>query len=130
MPSSVSEVKLGEVMQFIEWLQPSMKVIEKRERLPDAPALGTGEVDSWIQTIRKLEDGRRESEDLQTSLKAEMKDREAYVGRLTQQLQTSTAEEKAAQAASQELQRDVAMYKGMYPRSLSWTVGSPAMTVR
>ena len=113
MPSSVSEVKLGEVMQFIEWLQPSMKAIEKRERLPDAPALGTGEVGSWIQTIRKLEDGRRESEDLQTTLKAEMKDREAYVGRLTQQLQVSIAEAKAAQAASQELQREVAMYKGM-----------------
>jgi hypothetical protein len=42
-----------------------------------------------------------------------MRDREAYVGRLTQQLQTSIAEAKTAQAASQELQHEVATYKGM-----------------
>jgi hypothetical protein len=113
MPSSVPDVKLGEVMQFVEWLQPAMKSIEKRERLPDPPALGSGEVGAWIQTIRKLEEGRRESEEIQTTLKSEMKDREAYVGRLSQQLQTSIAEAKAAQAAAQELQRDVAMYKSM-----------------
>jgi hypothetical protein len=112
MPS-VPDVKLGEVMQFVEWLQPAMKAIDKRDPLPDPPALGPGEVGTWIQTIRKLEEGRREGEELQNTLKSEMKDREAYVGRLSQQLQTSIAEAKAAQAASQELQREVAAYKGM-----------------
>jgi chromosome segregation ATPase len=113
MPSAVPDVKLGEVMQFVEWLQPAMKAIEKRERLPDSPSLGAGEVGTWIQAIRKLEEDRRESEEIQTTLKSEMKDREAYVGRLSQQLQTSITEAKAAQATSQELQRDVATYKGM-----------------
>lgn len=113
MPSSAPDVKLGEVMQFVEWLQPAMKAIEKKDRVPDAPKLGAGEVATWIQTIRNLEDRRRESEESQITLKAQMKDREAYVGRLTQQLQTSIAEAKAAQATSLELQREVATYKGL-----------------
>ncbi len=113
MQSSAPDVKLGEVMQFVEWLQPAMKAIEKGERVPESPKLGAGEVSTWIQTIRNLEDRRRESEEVQVNLEAEMRDREAYVGRLTQQLQTSIAEAKAAQATSQDLQREVAMYKGL-----------------
>lgn len=113
MQSSAPDVKLSEVMQFVEWLQPAMKAIEKGERVPESPKLGAGEVAMWIQTIRNLEDRRRESEEVQVSLESEMRDREAYVGRLSQQLQTSIAEAKAAQATSQELQREVAAYKGM-----------------
>jgi hypothetical protein len=111
--SSAPDVKLSEVMQFVEWLQPAMKAIEKGAVVPDAPKLGPGEVAAWIQTIRNLEDRRRESEEVQVNLEADMRDREAYVGRLTQQLQTSIAEAKAAQAVSQDLQREVAVYKGM-----------------
>jgi uncharacterized Zn finger protein len=113
MPSSVPDVKLSEVMQFVEWLQPAMKAIEKGEQIPEAPKLGVGEVSTWIQTIKNLEDRRRDSEEVQINLESDMRDREAYVGRLTQQLQASIAEAKTAQAASQELQREVATYKGM-----------------
>jgi hypothetical protein len=114
MPSSSGpDVKLGEVMQFVEWLQPAIRAIEKKETIPNAPQLGTGEVGTWIQTIRTLEERRRESEEQQIHLKSEMKEREAYVGRLTEQLQTSMAEVKAAQATSLELQRQVAAYKSM-----------------
>lgn len=111
--SSASDIKLGDVMQFVQWLQPAMKAMEKGERLPDPPPLGAGDVLAWIHNIRTLEERRRESEEIQMNLEAEMRDREAYVGRLTQQLQTSITEAKAAQAASQELQREVALYKGM-----------------
>ena len=45
-----------------------------------------------------------------------MRDREAYVGRLTEQLQSLMAETKTAQASLQELQREVATYKGMLAR--------------
>lgn len=111
--SSPPDVKLSEVMQFVEWLQPAMKAIEKGESIPPPPALGAGEVATWIQTIRNLEERRRESEEVQLNLEADMRDREAYVGRLTQQLQASIAEAKTAQAASQELQRELAAYKAM-----------------
>ncbi len=113
MQSSAYDVKLSEVMQFVEWLQPAMKAIEKGERVPEPPKLDVGEVSMWIQTIRNLEDQRRESKEVQVNLESEMRDREAYVGRLTHQLQASSAEAKTAQAASQELQRVVATYKGM-----------------
>ena len=113
MQPPAPDVKLSDVMQFVEWLQPAMKAIEKVERVPDPPKLGAGEVATWIHTIRNLEDRRRESEEVQVNLESDMRDREAYVGRLTQQLQTSIAEAKTAQASSQELQREVATYKGM-----------------
>jgi hypothetical protein len=112
-PSSAPDVKLSEVMQFVEWLQPAMKAIEKGEPVPEAPKLGVGEVSTWIQTIKNLEDRRRDSEEVQVNLESDMRDREAYVGRLTQQLQTSIAEAKTAQAASQELHREMAVYKDM-----------------
>lgn len=113
MQSSGPDVKLSDVMQFVEWLEPAMKAIEKAERIPEPPKLGPGEVSTWIQTIRNLEDRRRESEEVQLNLESDMRDREAYVGRLTQQLQTSIGEAKTAQAALQELQREVDTYKGM-----------------
>ena len=111
--SSAPDVKLSEVMQFVGWLQPAMKAIEKGERVPEPPKLGAGEVSMWIHTIRNLEDRRRESEEIQISLESEMRDREAYVGHLTQQLQALIAEAKTAQASMQELQREVATYRGM-----------------
>jgi len=114
--SQAPDVKLAEIMQFVEWLEPAMHAIEKAERIPEPPKLGAGPVATWIQTIRNLENRRRESEEVQVNLEAEMRDREAYVGRLTQQLQASITEAKTAQATSQDLQREVANYKGMLAR--------------
>lgn len=111
--SSAPDVKLSEVMQFVEWLQPATHAIEKGERIPEPPKLGEGPVATWVQIIRNLDDRRRESEEVQITLESEMRDREAYVGRLTQQLQSSIAEVKTAQATSQELQREVTAYREM-----------------
>ncbi len=102
MQLSAPDVKLSEVMQFVEWLQPAMKAIEKGEQVPEPPKLDAGEVSTWIQTIRNLEDQRRESEEVQVNLESEMRDREASVERLTQQLQVSIAEAKTTQATHKE----------------------------
>ena len=111
--SPSTDVKLSEVMMFVEWLQPAMRAIEKIQSIPPPPPIAPGEVASWIQTIRNLEDRRRDSEEVQLKLESDMRDREAYVGRLSQQLQASIAEAKAAQATTQELQHEVASYKAM-----------------
>jgi hypothetical protein len=111
--SGAPDVKLSDVMQMVEWLQPAMKAIETGDRMPQAPQIGTGEVSAWIHTIRNLEERRREGEAIQEKLESEMKDREACVVRLTEQLQSSIGEAKAAQAAVQDLHREVASVKGM-----------------
>ena len=46
-------------------------------------------------------------------LESDMRDREAYVGRLSQQLQASIAEAKSAQAATLALQHEIETYKTM-----------------
>jgi hypothetical protein len=109
--SPATDVKLSDVMVFLEWIQPAAKALERQEPLPGPPALGPGPVSAWIQTIRNLEDRRRENEEVMTSLESQLKDREIDVGHLTQQLQTSLRESNAAQAMTLELQREVASYK-------------------
>jgi hypothetical protein len=111
-PHSVTpDVKLSEVMVFLEWLEPATKALERQEPLPSPPALGPGAPLTWIQTIRNLEERRRENEEVMTNLESQLKDRDVDVGQLTQQLQTSLREGNAAQATTQELQREVASYK-------------------
>lgn len=109
--SGSANVTLSEITIFLEWLQPAAKALERQEPLPSPPTLGPGAVSAWIQTIRNLEDRRRENEEVMTSLESQLKDREADVGRLTQQLQTSQRESVAVQAATRELQREVDSYK-------------------
>jgi hypothetical protein len=114
--SFTSDIKLSEVMVFLEWLQPATKALERQEPLPGPPVLSPGPISTWIQTIRNLEDRRRESEEVMMSLESQLKDRESDVGHLTQQLQTSLRESNAAQATTQELQREVASYKEILAR--------------
>ena len=109
-PASTTDLKLGEVMAFVEWLQPAIKALERGQPLPDSPKPGGG-LAPWIQTIRNLEERRRESEEIRVNLESDMRDREAYVGRLTQQVQTSMEEIKAAQANSQQLQQELTACK-------------------
>jgi len=109
-PASATDLKLGEVMAFVEWLQPAITALERGQPLPDSPKLG-GDLASWIQAIHNLEERRRESEEVRINLEADMRDREAYFGRLTQQVQASMEEIKAAQASSQQLQRELTACK-------------------
>ncbi len=98
MQASVSDIKLSEITQFAEWLQTTMKAIDKGERVPEPLKLDAGEVSMWIQTIRNLEDQRWKSEEGRVNLESEMRDREAYVG----QLQASMAEAETAQVTHKE----------------------------
>ena len=102
--ASPTDLKLSEVMAFIEWLCPALKALERGQTLPDSSTLA-GDVASWSQIIRNLEERHRESEEGRINLESDMRDREAYVGRLTQQVQASMEETKVAQACSQQLQQ-------------------------
>ena len=108
---STPDIKLSEIMLFVEWLGAAMQAIEQGAVIPETPPFGSGDVSTWIATIRNLEDRRRENEELLSNLQSEMRDREAYLGRLSQQLQTSIDETKSAQALSQSLRHEVEEYK-------------------
>jgi outer membrane murein-binding lipoprotein Lpp len=105
-----TDLKLGEVLAFVEWLQPAIKALERGQPLPDSPNPG-GELAPWIQAIRTLEERRRESEETRINLESDIRDREAYVGRLTQQVHASMEELKASQASSQRLQQELSACK-------------------
>lgn len=120
-PLFTSDVKLSEVMVFLEWLQPATKALERQEPLPAPPALGPGAVSMWMEAIRNLEDRRRESEEVVTSLESQLKERESDVGHLTQQLQTALRESNAAQTTTRELLREVDSYKEVLTRASELT---------
>jgi len=86
--------------------------LERGQPLPDSPKPG-GDLAPWIQAIRNLEERRRESEEARMNLESDMRDREAYVGRLTQQVQTSMDEVKVSQANAQQLQQELTLCKDM-----------------
>lgn len=113
--SSFSDLKLSEVLAFIEWFQPAVKALEKGLSLPDASRL-TGDVAAWTQIIRNLDDRRRESEEIQVTLESEQRERDAYVQRMTQQLQASMTEVKAAQAQLHHIQQEMASYQDMFTK--------------
>ncbi len=110
-PSSVPDIKLSDVMQFVAWLDPAMKAIENGSAVPPPPDVGPGTVEAWITNLTNLELRRRENQQALLDLQAEMRDREAYLDRLSQQLQASIAEAKAAQSALHALQRETARYQ-------------------
>jgi hypothetical protein len=110
LASSALDIKLSEVTIFIEWLQGSVRALEHGRTLPDAPALGVGEVGSWIKAVQMLEDRRRQSEEKHAALEDDLHSREGHLARLTQQLQTSMDESKAAQAACDALRQELAKH--------------------
>jgi len=108
--ASTTDLKLGEVITFVEWLQPAVTALEQGHPLPDSPKLG-GDFAPWIRAIRNLEERRRESEELRINLESDLRDRETYADRLTQQVQASMEEIKVAQANSQKLQQELTACK-------------------
>lgn len=109
--SSVADVKLSDVLQFMEWLPSATKSIQTQGQLPDPPQFDSAEVSSWVRSISHLVESRRENDQVAVRLKAELRDRETHVRRLTQELQISMDETKAAQATTEELRLEVAAHK-------------------
>jgi hypothetical protein len=110
-----ADLRLSEVLAFIEWLHPAMKALEKGHQLPETSPL-TGDLAAWTVIIRNLDERRRESEEIQLMLESEQREREAYVQRMTQQLQASMAEVKASQTQLQQLQQEVSGYQDMFTK--------------
>jgi hypothetical protein len=111
-PSSGSaDVKLSELTVFIEWMQQAVRAIEKGQSVPDQPDAATGEIASWMRIIRNLEDRRREGEEIQVGLEAELQHRESALAQLTQRLEASLDESKSMQVACRDLRRELASQK-------------------
>lgn len=112
-----ADVKLSELTVFIEWMQQAVRAIERGATVPDQPDAATGEVASWIRIIRNLDDRRREGEEVQVGLEAELQSREASLAQLTQQLEASLDESKTMQVACRDLRRELASYKSQLDKA-------------
>ncbi len=113
LPAGSPDLKLSELAVFIEWMQQAVQSIERGQSVPAQPNSGSGEISSWIRAVRHLDDRRREGEEIQVGLEADLENREAALARLTQQLEASIDESKALQHTCKELQRELTSYRGL-----------------
>ncbi|MCC2641213.1 MAG: protein of unknown function, contains SWIM-type Zinc finger domain [Nitrospira sp.] len=109
--SASGDVKLSELTQFMEWMQRAVQAIQADHPVPDQPNVGNGEVSTWIQVIRSMDERRRESEAAQAGLDADIRNRNTVVARLTQELDSSVKESKSLQVICKDLQREVDHYR-------------------
>jgi hypothetical protein len=105
------DVKLSELTQFTEWMQRVVHAIQTDQSVPDQPTMGSGIVSTWTHIIRQLDERRREGEVVQTGLDRDIRDRDAIVARLTQDLDLSVKEAKSLQLICKDLQREVEQQK-------------------
>lgn len=102
-----TDVKLGELTQFMEWMQRTVQAMERDHPLPPAPDFGGSEVAAWVEVIRNMDARRRDSEVVQMGLEADLRNRDAAVARMTQELEASVEEAKSLQASCRELQHEL-----------------------
>jgi hypothetical protein len=105
------DVKLSELTQFTEWMQRVVHAIQTDQSVPDQPTMGSGIVSTWTHIIRQLDERRREGEVVQAGLDRDIRDRDAIVARLTQDLDLSVKEAKSLQLICKDLQREVEQQK-------------------
>lgn len=117
LPANSPDLKLSELTVFIEWMQQAVRSIERGQSVPPQPSSGSGEICSWIRAVRHLDDRRREGEEIQTGLEADLRNREATLARLTQQLEASIDESKALQHTCKDLQRELTSYRGLVAKA-------------
>ncbi len=106
-----SDINLRDLTAFVEWIQLAVSALDLGHPLPEPPKLGSGEVQVWVQGLQRVEARRREMEAEHYTLKADLDAREVQINRLTQQLQASVEDIKAAQATSQSLQQELSQYR-------------------
>ncbi len=114
MPAAVvpsGDVKLSELTQFTEWMQRVVHAIQTDHPVPDQPTMGAGVVSTWTQVIRQMDERRRESEVAQVGLDIDIRNRDAMLARLTQDLDSSVKESKSLQMICKDLQREVDHHK-------------------
>ncbi len=107
------DLRLSDLVAFVQWAQPAMKLLAKNESLPDTPSLPAGLATEWAETICALGRRNREQEDQQQTLHADLAQRELQIQQLHRQLDVMRKELQSARDASQRLEREVANYQGV-----------------
>ena len=108
-----SDINLRDLTTFIEWIQLAVTSLDGGIPLPDGPNVGSPEVQTWVESLQRVEARRREVEAQHYSLKAELDTREVQINRLTQQLQVSVQDIKAAHQTANSLQRELTQCRGI-----------------
>jgi hypothetical protein len=110
-PTPSADVKLSELTQFADWMHRVVQAIQVGQPVPAQPNTGAGPVATWTQVIQQMDERRRESEVAQVALDADVRNRDAIVARLTQDLDASVNESKSLQMICRDLQREIAQQR-------------------
>lgn len=119
------DMRLSDVIAFVEWAQPAMRSLARNQSLPEAPHLGSGIIAEWVRTIGDLHQKQREHEDVTQALHADLAQRDLQVEELRQQLKASEQEVNASNQACRRLEEEVASYQAVIGklRDLTKSIG-------
>ena len=107
------DVRLSEVIAFVQWAQPAMRSLMHNESLPEAPQMPDGMVAEWVQTICDLHARQRDYEATQQDLHADLAQRDLQLQQLREQLKASQDELGQVRQGNERLQREVTNYEGV-----------------
>lgn len=107
------DVRLSDVIAFMEWVQPAMGSLAQGTALPTAPQFASGMVSTWVQTLTDVNRRHQEQVELVQALHADLATRDAELDRLRQQFKQADAELQASRKSSTQLQRDVEAYQAV-----------------
>ncbi len=106
-----SDVRLSEVIAFVEWAQPAMSALARNESLPEVPHMPSGTVSEWVQTIAMMDRRRREHEEVHQALHTDLAQRDLQLQQLRDQLKVGQGELGQARETCKKLEQEVAGYK-------------------
>jgi hypothetical protein len=101
-------VNLHHMSMFVEWLQRAMRALDRSQPLPEAPALGPGDVTAWIRGIQNLHARWRVSEEKRQAVEGDLLKRESQLERLMQEFESLPRDVKEAQGVSDDIQNGLA----------------------
>ncbi len=111
MAKSDSDVRLSEVIAFVEWAQPAMSALAKSESLPEVPPMPPGVVAEWVQTITTMDRRRREHEEVHQALHTDLAQRDLQLQQIREQLKVGQGELGQARETCKKLEQEIAGYK-------------------
>jgi hypothetical protein len=114
--SGSGELGFREVAQFMEWMQPAVAAMENLDPLPPVPDHARNSVLQWIEAVRSLEERQRESEEQARAQFEAVQALQAQIGRLTEELEAANRVAKEAQAAGDDLRRELDQTRGAMQR--------------
>ncbi|MFO0774961.1 MAG: hypothetical protein U0172_09880 [Nitrospiraceae bacterium] len=108
------DVRLSDVIAFVEWAQPAMRCLAQNQPLPEAPRLGAGVIGEWVQTVTNITRQHQQQDEVTQALHADLAQRDHQLEQLRQQLARAEADLRTSRESTDKLKHEVESYQSAF----------------